>query len=151
MVKAKRRWFPAMKKYQVHLMMLIFIPSVIMHLSLFGLLTLMHLNLFDLLIDKPYSEIIGKAIDVWSVRLLVISGGLITLYLIVAFFVSRNLIGAFNRIINELDQILEGKKKGPLFVRKYDGLASEVLKRVNAILVKVPDHYEERLEEKVEA
>ncbi|MEW5895084.1 MAG: hypothetical protein AB1650_04945 [Candidatus Omnitrophota bacterium] len=134
----KRQLFPSFKKYQNHLMMLVFIPAVIMHMFLYGLLSFMHLSLFDALFGKPYASVVASLIDRWSVLLLFVSGMFIILYLIVAFFVSRNLLGAFNRIINELDEVVEGKKKGPLFARKYDFLANEILKRVNSIIARIP-------------
>ncbi len=67
--------------------------------------------------------------------LLVLSFGGIILW---AYKVSCNLVGAFERILRELDDILAGKGKRHIRARKEDELANELLKRVNALIDKLP-------------
>lgn len=48
--------------------------------------------------------------------------------------VSNRYFGAYDRIIEELDKVLDGKKKGPLKVRRGDIMFGELLKRINALI-----------------
>lgn len=56
-----------------------------------------------------------------------------------AYRVSNQLVGAFDRIITEIDGFLEGKGKKYIHSRKGDHLASELLKRINTMIERIPD------------
>ena len=53
------------------------------------------------------------------------------------FDISNKLVGPFERILRELDEINEGKKKGPLKAREGDEMFDELLKRINKLLEKL--------------
>ena len=56
-----------------------------------------------------------------------------------SYYVSNKLVGAFERILSELDQILEWKEtKRHLSAREGDFLVWELLKRINALMDKIP-------------
>ena len=60
------------------------------------------------------------------------------LFIVWAYKVSNRLVGPFERILRELDSIIEGKEKRHLHVRKGDELAEELLKRINVLIDKTP-------------
>ena len=53
--------------------------------------------------------------------------------------VSGCYLGAYERIIRELDDILAGKGKGPLKARRGDVIFEALLKRINALLERTQD------------
>lgn len=64
----------------------------------------------------------------------------IVFYLIIvsAYKVSNKLLGPFERIISELDTLIEKREKRHLSTRKGDELAEELLKRVNTLIDRLP-------------
>lgn len=59
------------------------------------------------------------------------------LMLIVVFWtlnVSNQFFGPYERILRELDAVLDGNKTGPITVRKRDEFFSSLLKRVNVLI-----------------
>ncbi len=55
-----------------------------------------------------------------------------------AYTVSQRLVGPFERILGELDDVIANNKKKHIHVRKNDELANEVTKRINAIIDRLP-------------
>ena len=52
------------------------------------------------------------------------------------YVASRNVLGPFDRLLRELDEVLDGRReRKPLGVRPKDDLAKELLKRVNKLIV----------------
>jgi len=52
---------------------------------------------------------------------------------------SSDLVGAFERITRELDEVIEGKEKKIIRARIPDELANELLKRINILIQRIPD------------
>jgi hypothetical protein len=50
------------------------------------------------------------------------------------YYISNRIVGPHDRIINELDQLIEGKHKGSLTVRKDDRMFAEIVKRINKLI-----------------
>jgi len=50
------------------------------------------------------------------------------------YYMSNKLVGPYERILKELDAILQGKQKGPIGIRKGDEMFAELLKRINSLL-----------------
>ena len=55
-----------------------------------------------------------------------------------AYAVSNQMVAAFERIIRELDGIIEGRAKGPITARGRDELANALLKRLNVLIENIP-------------
>ncbi|MBF0483798.1 MAG: hypothetical protein HQL25_03720 [Candidatus Omnitrophica bacterium] len=51
---------------------------------------------------------------------------------------SNSVVGAFSRVIREMDEVLDGKRKGPIIVRQRDEMFYEIVQRVNAFIEKQP-------------
>ena len=82
---------------------------------------------------KSSDSVTQKAFFIFVLLVLSFSG-----IILWAYKVSSNLVGAFERILRELDEILAGRGKRHIRARKDDELANELLKRVNALIDKLP-------------
>lgn len=49
------------------------------------------------------------------------------------YYISNRIVGPHNRIIRELDAMIEGKQKGQLSVRKDDAMFAEIVDRINKL------------------
>lgn len=49
------------------------------------------------------------------------------------YYISNRIVGPHNRIIRELDAMIEGKSKGQLSVRKDDAMFAEIVDRINKL------------------
>ncbi len=61
-------------------------------------------------------------------------------YLVIIYFslrISNKMVGSVERILKELDEIIQKQEKRHLHVRKDDDLAQELLKRINALIDKM--------------
>ena len=58
--------------------------------------------------------------------------------LLLSFLISKNLVGAFDRILKELDEVIDGKDRNKIGVRVRDDLANELLSRVNVLIKNLP-------------
>ncbi len=52
------------------------------------------------------------------------------------YYISNRIVGPHDRIVKELDGILDGKQTGPLTVRKDDKMFSEIVSRINRLIDK---------------
>lgn len=52
------------------------------------------------------------------------------------FYVSNKLLGPTNRILNELDLIISGKRQDPIGTRPGDEIFEELVKRINVLIEK---------------
>lgn len=88
-------------------------------------------KLFCLKVD--HSQIIVRAhvvrIGLWSFFIFI---------LYQTFAISLNLVGSFERILHELDETIKGEIRRHIKVRDHDGLANELLKRVNVLIDNLP-------------
>ena len=55
-----------------------------------------------------------------------------------AYRVSNRLLGPFERVLEELDTIIEKREKRHIQARQDDELAEEILKRVNTLIDRLP-------------
>jgi hypothetical protein len=51
-----------------------------------------------------------------------------------AYVVSLNMVGAFGRIISELDEIIAGRSQKTINSRPEDSLMNDLLKRINVLI-----------------
>ena len=55
----------------------------------------------------------------------------------VTYMVSKRLLGPYERVLREMDEILAGKRKEPIKVRDADEVFKELLIRINVLLEKI--------------
>ena len=53
-----------------------------------------------------------------------------------SYYISNQIVGPHNRIVKELDEVIEGNRTTPLTVRKDDKMFTELLERINKIILK---------------
>ena len=70
--------------------------------------------------------------------MLLIITGLMLGAAIWSYYFSNQLVGPYNRIIRELDDVVSGKSKKPIILRKDDDMFAELFKRVNQLIEKLP-------------
>jgi len=64
---------------------------------------------------------------------------IIFIIIIVATYkITSELVGAFERLLRELDVIIESREKKHLKVRENDELANEIVKRINTLIDRLP-------------
>src|ERR1700753_1802634 len=108
--KIKRSVLNTSNKYQEQIILLTFFPAVLMYLSFVCAAFLGHPVVVKALLKGPASqtqEILGN----YSTALVAWMGLVLTVSLISAYIISRNMLGAFGRIIRELDEIIAGRSK----------------------------------------
>ena len=55
-----------------------------------------------------------------------------------SFDFSNKLLGPHDRIVNELDDVLAGKGKKPIVLRRGDDMFMDLVKRINILVEKLP-------------
>ncbi|MBN1870251.1 MAG: hypothetical protein JW847_06740 [Candidatus Omnitrophica bacterium] len=69
--------------------------------------------------------------------LLAFATALMIILIFWTLYISGRYLSVHERIIHELDKVLDGKENGPLKVRNGDEMFEELVKRVNALIEKV--------------
>ncbi len=54
------------------------------------------------------------------------------------YYVTNKIVGPFKRVLREVDDILAGKGKKKIGTRKGDGMFEELVKRINALVERLP-------------
>jgi hypothetical protein len=54
-----------------------------------------------------------------------------------SYYIANKIVGPHDRIVRELDEVLEGKKTDVLTVRQDDKMFSELLERINKLIKKI--------------
>ena len=52
------------------------------------------------------------------------------------YYISNKIVGPHERILRELDEVIEGKRPGPIATRQGDEMFEQLLKRINALIEK---------------
>ena len=134
--KGQRKGLKNINKYQMKIILLSFVPCTLLCLCMTILLYVFFNDFSKALINEQ------TIIDVAYVKhwFLLIFGSLLCFFMFLMFWVfkeSKHLVGAFDRVKRELKEQSEGRKKGPINVRKKDRLFKEILESINAIIKKI--------------
>lgn len=135
--KNRRRQFFANKMHR-NLLLLIFLasllPAIIVAIGLYYLIFSITASEFGIPEIIAYN-IIPAAKKVTKI-LLAIAPISILLILIFAYKITHKIIGPFDRIVRELDESMEGKREGPIILRKNDKFLP-LVERINKLLDKI--------------
>lgn len=106
------------------------------------LVSLFCLNYF-FIFERETIEVYNVSVDVNLLKvvipLMLIMIMVILIFLIFwTYYISNKLLGSYNRIIRELDGIVDGKTRGPIGTRKGDLVFEGLLERINILLKKLP-------------
>jgi len=56
---------------------------------------------------------------------------------VIVYYISSRILGPYERIVRELDEIIAGKHQHVLSVRRKDEMFADLLKRINALIKKI--------------
>ncbi len=128
----RKRAFPT-NKYQKRVLMLAFIPIVIVYVALISFATLFKHELMNvMLMDSPAMGI--QFLIKWHITVIFVLAVIFIAILIWAYKISANLVGAFERILKEMDEVIAGRSQRKIKARAKDDLANELLHRVNQLI-----------------
>ena len=133
--KFKRNLFLNVNRFQKNILYPVLISCAVV--CLLGLVCLGYLY------AKPFKSVSYQTSGYHALHfsipwfLLVIS---FVLFFIViwTYYISNKMVGPYERVLRELDDILAGKKKQPVYARKGDEIFQELLKRINALIERIP-------------
>lgn len=126
-----------LNKYQKQILTLTFIPLIFLYILIILLMMLFYHDFTNIVlagIPAPKMQLIHE----WSTFVLFVLITLITAIIFFAFSLSQNLVGAFERIIRELDHIIDGGEIKVIKARPKDHLANELLERIDILLANLP-------------
>ena len=127
-----RNLFVAANKYQKHIIILVFLPSLLIFLAFNGIVFMGNPAFSKAVFHAsfPSSE---RSINLFSEMIVIFMCSFFLLSLFATFIISHNMIGGFERITKELDVIISGKSQRTISSRPNDTLTKELLKRINIL------------------
>ena len=135
MVKTgKRRRFVGLNRWQRHSITLAVAPALVLFLFVFLLIEIFQPELSDVII-RSSDEATVVVLTRWGVWMFVALAACMLAVVTWAYVASRNVLGAIDRLLKELDEMADGRReRKPLSVRAKDTLAHELVKRVNKLI-----------------
>ncbi|MBF0478302.1 MAG: hypothetical protein HQL26_02355 [Candidatus Omnitrophica bacterium] len=126
---APRKVLFNVNKYQ----QILFYPTILVFMigCMMAWLCLMYFMLTDYLANPGLGQI-HRLIP----YMLVILAAALILVIIWQSKLSNRVVGAFGRVVREMDEVIEGKRPGPIMVRERDEMFYEIVKRVNLLIDK---------------
>jgi hypothetical protein len=91
----------------------------------------------------PESEIINpqfRSFHSLIPYLLIFTSALMLLLFLWTYYLSNKLVGPYERIVRELDDVISDKKRSPIVTRKGDAMFENLLKRINILIKKLSTH-----------
>lgn len=124
-------------KHQRPIIMVTMVPSLVFCVILSAFILFFH-NEMIRVVTKSSAPPSVNTVHLWSIYMIGILWMFFFVFLSWSFSVSSNIVGAFERIIRELDKIIGGGTKRPIIARTHDDLANELLKRINILISRTP-------------
>jgi len=137
--KKSRAVFVAANKYQNDLILIAFIPSALIFLSFISIIFISNPAITKALFHISFYDN-AKLVSKFSGLIIFLLCFMFMLSIIAAFFVSHNMIGAFGRIIREMDDVIAGRSQKMISSRPNDTMTKELLKRVNLLIESYVKH-----------
>lgn len=129
----KRKQYFSITRYQWPILTVAIVPAFISCSLLTAFVVYFHGELIDALHYHSAVQTV-KVINQWGLTILIVIWVVFITICVWAQTTSSNLVGAFERIFRELDEIIEGKKFHELKARDNDVLVNELLSRVNKMI-----------------
>jgi hypothetical protein len=128
-----RKPFVAEDKYQRQIVLLSFFPPLLFCIFFSVFVFVMDSEMGKVILSNS-PAVIARQVNQWTHLIVSCLFVIYILSLAWSFVVSRNIVGAFGRIIRELDDVIDGKSKKTIGARTEDKLANELLKRINVLI-----------------
>ena len=133
--KPKRSVLFNVNRFQKSVLWPVLIPCITL-----SVLSLICLSYFCLIIDQQaVADQYNLDLSLFQVAVPWFLGTFSLLILFIVFWICRvtnQIVGPYDRIVKELDQIIESKEKRPLSVRQGDEMFEELTKRINRLIEK---------------
>ncbi len=120
-------------KYHRRIMAVAFFPVVIIFAVLLIFMNFFYPQMADMILFTDTARTLQFINEQGSVLFLLL-GSLAVLILLWAYAVSRDMVGAFGRILRELDAIIDGGERKHIRVRKSDDPATPLTDRINILI-----------------
>ncbi len=134
MKSGKRQRFLRINRWQRQSIKLSVAPALVLFLFMFLLIEVFQTQLRDVIITST-DEAAIVALTRWGVLLFLALAACFLAVVASTYVASRNVLGPFDRLLREMDEMLDGRReRKPLTVRPKDDLAKELLKRVNKLI-----------------
>jgi hypothetical protein len=137
--KPKRARFSTVNKYQIKIILLTFFPSALIFLTFIGIVCV-----GDPIISRAMAHTsfagMERLISRFSGWMLIVMCCVFAASSMAAFNISLNMVGAFERINRELDDIIAGQSQRAITCRPGDELARDLLIRVNVLAEYYMEH-----------
>lgn len=130
--KWKRAYFSTVNKYQITIILLTFFPSAMIFLTFIGIVLVGDPMISKAMAHTPLAGM-ENLISRFAGWMLFLMCAIFLGTLALAFIISLNMVGAFERINRELDAIIAGQSKRVVTCRPHDDLARDLLKRINVL------------------
>ena len=146
--KYQRKLLSTTNPFQSRIIISVMIPAVIACIMCLSMLCYVyyvaqHLALFSRAdaswpdIFMPWFLDVSQFLKMVPGMLLIITGLMLGAAMW-SFYFSNKLVGPYIRIIRELDDVVGGKSKKPIILRKDDDMFAELFKRINQLIEKLP-------------
>ncbi len=136
LTKKPRLVYVTSNKYQTEIILLTFIPSVLTFLSFISFVVIANPAISKAIFHISFYDK-EKLINDYSWLMIFFMCLFFVIALYCSFIVSHHMVGAFGRIIRELDEIIAGRSQKAISCRPKDTLTKDLLKRVNVLI----EHY----------
>lgn len=128
----RKHAFPT-NKYQKRVLMLAFVPIVIVYVAVVAFITFFKQELMNVMLqDSPAAGL--QFLIKWHIGAIFVLAVIFIIILIWAYRVSANLVGAFERVLTELDEVIAGRTQRKIKARAKDDLANALLHRINHLI-----------------
>ena len=145
-VYVQRKSIFRLNQHQRPVIFLILIPALLICIAFTAGIIYYKREMTNLLLYAtipPSARFINESGEI----IIIVTWILFLLVLLWADLVSLSLVGAFERVIRELDAIIDGKERKPIRARARDHLANDLLKRINVLIKNLPGPGQSNLKE----
>ena len=137
MADHKRYSFFNINKYQKRILLVTFLPILIVCTLLAAFITIFFKEVLNVILYQTSAPAI-QLVNKWGIIVFMT----LWIFLVGVFFwaclLTRTIVGAFERIMHEMDDVIDGKKREHIHARSHDQLAHELLKRINVFIDHLP-------------
>ena len=129
----RRKTIFYMNVYQKKLFIIALFPSLAICCTFIWIGQLFYRQMMGIILfNSPSSS--AQLINQWGVAISLVVFGLFVSLIYWGYYVSQNMVGAFNRIMRELDEIIEKGSLKRITVRSKDDLAQHIVNRINVLI-----------------
>lgn len=132
---SKRRIFLRVSKFQQPVLYLFVFSALMVVISLTLSASYLYVDITNAVINSGAEVPTAK---IWLLLSLMTLPLIFLVIIVWAYYVSNKSLGAFERILRELDEIVTKNEKRHIKARKGDKLAEELLAHINTLIDRVP-------------